>query len=540
MIIKDIYIYEKICSGLRKTIFEYITNYLKLSKEDFHNYNETFYISSNINVLIDYNNCFNNKKIYLDNFILMYDNLLQIITDFKKFKTNNILEIHTNDAGHFDSKTSESKYLNLFGDVLKYYNCLNNINYYDKNIQYILLEKTDTYYEKLTHISSPNKTKKKFVSFALSIPNNLNILNPQYENMINLRFSNIITFLNNNLKIGGYVRLFISKFYFSTFNILIQLFKYFEKYKFYTSNKKNLYVIEYRTNVCIFLYNYNGNNIDIDINNYTSNFINDNINDIINVFINNYITEYKFLIEFKNDIINNIHNKKILLNYYITEKINFIKKLNLKINPEYIILFQYKTWKAVLNNYIKNKTVPYNILELGCYEGVSSIWFLSNLMDNPDSKLYCVDTWEGSVEYNNVNFNNVYNKFISNIKIHKNYIRNPKNIIINKSRTDIFLLKINNLNQSLVCNNCLMFDIIFIDASHDSRDVIMDSILSWRLLKVEGILIWDDYIWNKMPAENERPKLAIDSFLLMFEGNYTILSKTTQLIVKKTKEYYFG
>ena len=37
MIIKDIYIYEKICSGLRKTIFEYITNYLKLSKEDFHN-----------------------------------------------------------------------------------------------------------------------------------------------------------------------------------------------------------------------------------------------------------------------------------------------------------------------------------------------------------------------------------------------------------------------------------------------------------------------------------------------------------------------
>jgi len=161
-------------------------------------------------------------------------------------------------------------------------------------------------------------------------------------------------------------------------------------------------------------------------------------------------------------------------------------------------------------------------------------------MDNPDSKLYCVDTWEGSVEYNNVNFNNVYNKFISNIKIHKNYIRNPKNIIINKSRTDIFLLKINNLNQSLVCNNCLMFDIIFIDASHDSRDVIMDSILSWRLLKVEGILIWDDYIWNKMPAENERPKLAIDSFLLMFEGNYTILSKTTQLIVKKTKEYYFS
>jgi hypothetical protein len=27
---------------------------------------------------------------------------------------------------------------------------------------------------------------------------------------------------------------------------------------------------------------------------------------------------------------------------------------------------------------------------------------------------------------------------------------------------------------------------------------------------------------------------------MMFEGNYKILSKTTQLIVQKTKEYYFS
>ena len=33
------------------------------------------------------------------------------------------------------------------------------------------------------------------------------------------------------------------------------------------------------------------------------------------------------------------------------------------------------------------------------------------------------------------------------------------------------------------------FDIIFIDASHEANDVILDAVLSWRLLKVEGILI---------------------------------------------------
>ena len=33
------------------------------------------------------------------------------------------------------------------------------------------------------------------------------------------------------------------------------------------------------------------------------------------------------------------------------------------------------------------------------------------------------------------------------------------------------------------------FDIIFIDASQEANDVIMDVVLAWNLLKINGVLI---------------------------------------------------
>ena len=50
-----------------------------------------------------------------------------------------------------------------------------------------------------------------------------------------------------------------------------------------------------------------------------------------------------------------------------------------------------------------------------------------------------------------------------------------------------------------------------INGSHTRDDALMDSLLAWRMLKPNGTIIWDDYIWQfgKLPAE-ERPKDAID------------------------------
>ena len=80
------------------------------------------------------------------------------------------------------------------------------------------------------------------------------------------------------------------------------------------------------------------------------------------------------------------------------------------------------------------------------------------------------------------------------------------------------------------------FDIIFIDASHEANDVILDAVLSWRLLKVEGILIFDDYKWKKIVQKNYRPALAIDSFIEIYKPEIEVLNIGWQFILKKIEK----
>jgi SAM-dependent methyltransferase len=174
------------------------------------------------------------------------------------------------------------------------------------------------------------------------------------------------------------------------------------------------------------------------------------------------------------------------------------------------------------------------ILELGCFKGEMSKWFSDNLLNHKESKLYCVDTWEGSVEYK-TNFNNVKKTFKNNIETtFKKNIKNskhPTKIKTYKATTTDFFVKF------LATNKKPIFDLIYIDASHDARNVIMDAILSFKVLKVGGYIVFDDYEWDKMPENYERPKIAIIAFNHMFRDNIKITHKGYKMIVQKTKEY---
>ena len=174
------------------------------------------------------------------------------------------------------------------------------------------------------------------------------------------------------------------------------------------------------------------------------------------------------------------------------------------------------------------------ILELGCYRGEMSKWFSDNLLDNQYSRLYCVDTWEGSVEYKQ-NFNNVKKTFKNNIEtsFHNNIkkSKHPKKVkVFKNTTTDFFLTFLKKEKEPI-------FDLIYVDASHDARNVICDAVLSFKALKVGGYIVFDDYEWKKMPHNYEKPKIAVDSFVHMFRDNVKVTHKGYKLIAKKTKEY---
>ncbi len=65
--------------------------------------------------------------------------------------------------------------------------------------------------------------------------------------------------------------------------------------------------------------------------------------------------------------------------------------------------------------------------------------------------------------------------------------------------------------------------------------MIIDAIKSFELLKIGGILIFDDYIWGYYKNPMDNPAGAINSFLRLKKGAFEILSVYGQLILKKTR-----
>jgi predicted O-methyltransferase YrrM len=71
------------------------------------------------------------------------------------------------------------------------------------------------------------------------------------------------------------------------------------------------------------------------------------------------------------------------------------------------------------------------------------------------------------------------------------------------------------------------FDFIYVDGSHQGKDVLLDAMLSDRLLVSGGIMLFDDYLWPAKLPEHHKPKMGIDIF---FRLNYEIIHKFTQHI----------
>lgn len=157
-------------------------------------------------------------------------------------------------------------------------------------------------------------------------------------------------------------------------------------------------------------------------------------------------------------------------------------------------------------------------LEIGCFEGMATLWLLKNILTHSTSRIVCIDTFKGSEEHKKLTstINNLYTNFYINTKEYKHKI----DIYIGTSETQLRRLDGN-------------FDFIYIDGSHFAPDVLSDAVLSFPLLKKGGIMIFDDAEWNNRSKAEECPKLGVDSFLNTFVGKYEILLKDYQIVIKK-------
>lgn len=189
------------------------------------------------------------------------------------------------------------------------------------------------------------------------------------------------------------------------------------------------------------------------------------------------------------------------------------------------------------------KDKPVRFLEIGSFEGRSAVWCLDNVLTNKDSFLDCVEVaGEGNWFYHNLTHN-----------LSKHIEAGKCRLITDFSRSAIPKL--------MEAGNA--YDFIYIDGAHDTKSILEDAVLSFHLMKIGGIMAFDDYAspqsfstvnHRMLPTEKEMntwihsingvnvfvphqglPKQAVDAFLLCYRDFIEVIHAKYQLWIRRTK-----
>ena len=181
-------------------------------------------------------------------------------------------------------------------------------------------------------------------------------------------------------------------------------------------------------------------------------------------------------------------------------------------NPEKVVL----QFEEFLSEF---KGKPCMFLEIGSFEGMSTIWMLENILTEERSQIFCIDAW---AEWTG----DAFVRFASNIN--KTGFRDKVHIVKGDSSEELRVFPKE------------YFDFIYVDGNHDEKAVIKDAIGSFRILKKGGIIAFDDYLLGiRYPnshgskAMNGSAKKAIDYFIETFKDELDVIHNDYQLWIRK-------
>jgi predicted O-methyltransferase YrrM len=168
-----------------------------------------------------------------------------------------------------------------------------------------------------------------------------------------------------------------------------------------------------------------------------------------------------------------------------------------------------------IGNFIKNDTKNI-ILEIGCYEGLSSVFFADHLLEHPDSLLTCVDPFLKIDTNDHAQFlqNNEEHNFDYNIS----HCNHTEKITVHKITSDNFFT-----------SNKKTYTFIYIDGSHECDFITRDMENSFAVLEKNGIMWMDDY----GGGDGIQIKQTMNAFLDKYKGQYIIINSGYQLAIKK-------
>jgi hypothetical protein len=173
--------------------------------------------------------------------------------------------------------------------------------------------------------------------------------------------------------------------------------------------------------------------------------------------------------------------------------------------------FELKEW----NNYLLHfKDEPIKILEIGIDNGNVLQQFIDVFLDsNENSKYYGIDTWDESKENEKI-VNDIINKSSRKDNIH----------LIKKQSITV-------LPEFIV--NKMSFDVIYINSLYIDKNIFYASNLAIKLLNMNGVMIFNDYITKTIESNVFNPNSVINSILDIFKDEIEILYIGYHVILKK-------
>ena len=160
----------------------------------------------------------------------------------------------------------------------------------------------------------------------------------------------------------------------------------------------------------------------------------------------------------------------------------------------------------IINYFLpKSKDIKFDYMEIGSHEGMS---LLNILEQYKNVSATAIDLWSD---------NKIQKVFDENLKDFKN---------LEKINLDsiIALRKLKDNNRE--------FDYIYVDGLHEGAHVLIDAIQSFRLLKINGIIIFDDFLQYDKNLLYQSYQ-GIYPFLKLFKKEIKILYFQNILIIKK-------
>jgi predicted O-methyltransferase YrrM len=167
---------------------------------------------------------------------------------------------------------------------------------------------------------------------------------------------------------------------------------------------------------------------------------------------------------------------------------------------------------------------PAQVLDVGSYEGRSCVAFLSLL---PQSTVTAIDTFgSDEVTLKAEQPSEVEGRFDNNVAPFAGRVRKMKDRAANA------------LDELLQGGH--EFDVIYLDAAKSRSAAIAHSVMAWPLLKIGGVLIWDDLKWGGSLPSRDRPSDAIHLFCDTFADSLEVLHCDRQMLIKKLSDWPIG